>query len=90
MASIKFIVKDDIPQVLAAEGSTLDLLACVTYLIADIYGMMKNASPDLAAAFQRMLAQLANDPSSPLWHKDGCEGDVSIVRLVRKADDGEK
>ena len=88
MASIKYIVKHDKPVAVEVEGSILDTVAMITYLINDCYSILTNTDPKAGEAFRKMLAQLVGDTTSPVWQQRTVNG--TAIRLhVPKKDKGD-
>lgn len=70
---------------ITVEGSPIDILADVTFLIRNVYLAFQKNSPIAGSIFRDMLLEVVNDYSSPVWDasgtrkagKDGVKG-VSI------------
>lgn len=88
MASIRFIVEDDQPKDLRTEGSVLDTMALITYLIGKVYNSMRRADPIAAKAFKSLLSKVVADPNSPVWEMEQHDGEISIAICKPGKDDG--
>lgn len=88
MASIRFIVEDDQPKDLRTEGSVLDTMALITYLIGKVYSSMRRADPIAAKAFKSLLSKVVADPDSPVWNMEQHDGEISIAICKPMEDDG--
>lgn len=80
MASMRFIIENDRPVEMAASGSLLDIVSCVTYLVNKIYRTLQHSDTKAASAFRSMIARTMSDPGSPVWiEAAGEEGETAIA-----------
>lgn len=91
MASMKFIIENDEPKALACEGSTLDMVAHIAYLIGTVYQMLRGSDSATAAGFKKMIAIAVADPSSPIWDIEQAEGETTIaIRMPKLKSEAEQ
>lgn len=88
MASIKFIITDDQPEVLSVTGSILDIVTHITYLIGKIYHTLHTQNPAAGVALQTLLAKAIGDTGSPVWEIEPQEGEIVICTKLPKENDG--
>ena len=84
MASMKFIVENDVPVALSCEGSTFDIISHVVYLIGSIYRMLRSRHPGHARMFQKSLSLVVTDSESPVWNIELAEGETDIAIFMPK------
>lgn len=58
-------------QEISAKGAVLELMTDVAVLIGGIYTQLHNADPTTAAIFKHGIANMANDPTGPMWQALG-------------------
>lgn len=90
MASMHFIIENDVPMALAVQGDLMDIVGCITYLIGKVYSPLCEQNPAAASALQKMLTQAVSDPDSPVWNIKPNEGETTIFTQVPKNSGGEK
>ena len=53
------------------KGNPIEILTDVTFLINDVYNAFRENSPIMGDFFRRMLRDVVNDDSSPIWKASG-------------------
>ena len=75
--------------VLEFHGNIEDLVAEITYMIANVHTAVYGSSPGSAAAFRTFFTKIVADENSPVWQIQKQEDGVTSVciQIPKKRDD---
>ena len=88
--ALKFIHEQDSNTAcLEFHGNVQDLVAEITYMIANVHTALHGSSREAADAFRAFLSQIVADEDSPVWQIQKQEDGVTSVciQIPKKRDD---